>query len=330
VIAAWAMIRGVGEDWWLATILLFMPRWFLLAPLPFLVGASAWVRRPAHWLLHSATALVILGPLMGFVIPASLFASTPSQTGSKLRIMTFNGGRGTLRSDELIKLVEQERVDLICFQENHSDARLEKFFSKGWYRDRAGYVASRYPIVAELEPLIDDSTTEVRYTARLIRVRVRIPSGQEILVASLHMPTLRQGLERFVTKHPDRLKSQDARRLELHAAWWAHQMDRVVGKLAEAQETPFLVGGDFNMPSDSTTMATLRGVFHFAFDETGWGYGYTKPSWLPWIRIDHIVSSPGWTFGHCWVGPDLGSDHLPLLAEVTLHEPERTDREKTR
>jgi endonuclease/exonuclease/phosphatase (EEP) superfamily protein YafD len=83
-------------------------------------------------------------------------------------------------------------------------------------------------------------------------------------------------------------------------------------------DTPILVGGDFNMPSDDSTMASLRSVLQFGFEEAGWGYGYTRPTRYPWLRIDHILASHHWRFTECRVGPDFHSDHLPLIAEAVL------------
>ena len=34
------------------------------------------------------------------------------------------------------------------------------------------------------------------------------------------------------------------------------------------------------------------------------------------VRIDHILAGPGWRCGRCWVGPDVGSPHRPLLADL--------------
>ena len=59
-------------------------------------------------------------------------------------------------------------------------------------------------------------------------------------------------------------------------------------------------------------------MYRFAFEDAGWGYGYTRPADLPWFRIDHIVASPEWRVTECRVGPDFGSDHLPLIAELVL------------
>ena len=36
------------------------------------------------------------------------------------------------------------------------------------------------------------------------------------------------------------------------------------------------------------------------------------------VRIDHVLTGDGWRCRRCWVGPDVGSDHLPLLADLSL------------
>ena len=81
--------------------------------------------------------------------------------------------------------------------------------------------------------------------------------------------------------------------------------------------------GDFNLPPDSPMLAPLRRRFRDAFAEAGRGYGYTYPSRLPWVRIDHILAGRHWTIDRCRVGPDLGSDHRPLIAEAVLADPRK-------
>jgi vancomycin resistance protein VanJ len=147
-----------------------------------------------------------------------------------------------------------------------------------------------------------------------VRVRIRTPEGNEFGLASVHMPTLRFGLYRFLRG--------DIPGLERHIAWYDAQMVRVASGLSEFRDDlPVLVGGDFNVPPDHAAMSALGTAFRFAFEDAGWGYGYTRPTRYPWFRIDHILASPEWTFEACRVGPDLGSDHLPLVAEAVLTAP---------
>jgi endonuclease/exonuclease/phosphatase (EEP) superfamily protein YafD len=312
VLSVLALIHWVGEDWWGVTVLLFIPRWLFLGPILLLMFASACLGRRAHWATQAAIALVIAGPLMGISLPMRQLWTSPVE-GPTYRLLSYNLASGRIATDRFVEMIEREQIDLLTFQEGrHGSVALNAYLANGWYHDREGYVASRYPIVAELDPLPDSWTTDGRHSARLTRVRIRPPVGPEFILACVHMPTIRPGLNRFF--------AGDIHGLELHVDWWVKEMDRVAQALAESHNTPFLVAGDFNMPPDESTMFSLRTVLRSAFEEAGWGYGYTRPARLPWFRIDHILTSPEWEVTRCWVGPDFGSDHLPILAEVRLPE----------
>jgi endonuclease/exonuclease/phosphatase (EEP) superfamily protein YafD len=306
------LIRWVGDRWWGVTVLLFVPRWLFLVPLPVLALASGLARCRRHWILQGVVGALIAGPLMGLRVPIQqLWAPAPK--GTRVRIMTLNRGMEPLDVDRVIDLIERERIDLICFQEvdHRMNRRLEAHLAdRGWHRDRRGYVASRYPIIAEMPPLADDWRSNHRWAVIVSRVRVRTPGGAEFGVVSVHMPTFRFGFYRFL--------EQDLSGLNQHVAWWDRQAGRMLDALAEMGDIPILVGGDFNVPPDQASMAALGSWFRFAFEDAGWGYGYTRPARFPWFRIDHILASREWVFTRCWVGPDVGSDHLPLIAEAVL------------
>jgi vancomycin resistance protein VanJ len=311
VLVVLGLIRWVGDAWWGTTLLLFMPRWLFLFPLPLLALAAGLRRGFRHWVVQGATALVVAGPLMGLSIPvARLLEELPE--GDRVRVVTFNKGTGVIDLSGFLRWVDGEKIDVICLQEvpTSGGPELGPLHDRGWSVNRVGTIASRLPIVEEMEPLSDESTTEGRYSARLERVRVRMRSGREFVVASVHLPTIRPGFTRG-----------DIAGLTLHVAWWGHEVGRVLDMLAQTSDLPLVVGGDFNMPSDDSTMAALRSSFRFAFEEAGWGYGYTRPSRPPWMRIDHVLAGPEWYVTKCRVGPDFASDHLPLLAELLLPRP---------
>src|SRR5262249_49589632 len=159
---------------------------------------------------------------------------------------------------------------------------------EGWHVNRNGMIASRFPILEEFPELAVRYESEDRWTAFLDRARVRAPSGTEFLVASAHLPSLRPAFDQF-------FRGDSPSTLRRRVDWWGREMGRAPSALAEANDLPLLVGGDFNMPSDDSTLAALRAHFRFAFDEAGWGYGYTRPAGLPWVRIDHILAGPEWS-----------------------------------
>lgn len=314
VLTILVLIFWVGEDWWGVTILLFVPRWLYLGPVVALAVASGLRRKPSHWILQGTIGLVVAGPLMGFSFSTTRFWN-PQVGGTPFRILTYNLSPDPIDSRRLIQMIERERIDFICLQENVKvNSAFTAYLARGWYRDQSKRLASRYPIVANLESLKDQSKDGL-YSAQLDRVRVRTPQGQEFVLATVHLPTIRPGLNGVLEGDPSRLP--------VHVQWWRAQLGRVVACLSESGNIPILVGGDFNMPSDDSSMATLRSVFRFGFEDAGLGYGYTRPSRTPWFRIDHLLASPHWTFTRCWVGSDCGSDHLPLIAEVVLPSSKR-------
>jgi endonuclease/exonuclease/phosphatase family metal-dependent hydrolase len=145
--------------------------------------------------------------------------------------------------------------------------------------------------------------------------RLRAPSGREFVVASVHLPSPREGIKGF-------LERGETSGLTAHAAWWGREMGRLLSALLEERGVPLLIGGDFNMPPDASTFAAMLATFRSAFSEAGWGYGYTRPARFSWVRIDHILTTPDWSITECRVGPDFGSDHLPVVAEVCLPQSE--------
>ena len=84
---------------------------------------------------------------------------------------------------------------------------------------------------------------------------------------------------------------------------------------------PLIIAGDFNMPSDSVIYRSCWGPYTNAFSQAGLGFGRTR--WISMrgvtfgVRIDHILTNEHWRPQSCWVGPDVGSDHLPVIADLS-------------
>lgn len=107
--------------------------------------------------------------------------------------------------------------------------------------------------------------------------------------------------------------------------WMSEMRDQQFARLAElidATDTPVIVAGDLNA---TTWSAGLRSML----DETGLvdtriGFGL-QPTWpaAPWplrIAIDHCLVTDGIRTVNRRVGPDVGSDHFPIVVELRLPE----------
>ena len=95
------------------------------------------------------------------------------------------------------------------------------------------------------------------------------------------------------------------------------QMERLLQDLRKASPLPLLVVGDLNATGWDRRLEPLKRA---GMQEARAGHGLlpTWPVGQPVLRIpiDHIFLPPGWETRACRRGPEIGSDHFPLLAEV--------------
>jgi vancomycin resistance protein VanJ len=314
VLGVLAAIRVLGDRWWAATVLLFAPRWVALVPLLLLSLLAVWTRRIRPLGAQAFTALIVLGPLMGFNVPWKRLSHRELH-GPRIRFLTFNLSQDPLDTDGFVDLLEREKVDIVLLQEwpeieSGVNRRLDSYLSKGWHRSKNRSIASRFPIIAEYEPFRRDAAEFGFWPLKLERVRIRAPNGQDFVVACTHLPTMRNGFA-FLEK-------RDVSGTDRFLGFRRSQLRELANQLDQIKDVPVLLGGDLNTPADSPILATIHSRYHSAFAEAGFGWGYTCPSRTPWARIDQFFGSNDWTFSRCWVGPDLGSDHLPVFAEAVL------------
>lgn len=95
---------------------------------------------------------------------------------------------------------------------------------------------------------------------------------------------------------------------------------QAAARLARSESVPVVLLGDLNLTPDAP-------AFHRLVEESGLqdvmqGRGW-RPTWLAgfWplaLRIDHVLASPGLCVEQAEVGPDVGSDHRPVLARLAL------------
>ena len=84
VMAVWLLLWLGGDRWWLATVILFGPRWLCTVPLAVLWLTALLVRRRSLWVL-AAAAIVALVPVMGFCFP---WGWLTAGNGPSLRVLS--------------------------------------------------------------------------------------------------------------------------------------------------------------------------------------------------------------------------------------------------
>jgi vancomycin resistance protein VanJ len=144
-----------------------------------------------------------------------------------------------------------------------------------------------------------------------------MPAG-EVCFATMHLYSPRRGLTSVLDQNTILRPSESGHLEEEIANRWQDSAEaaQALGRI----DRPKIIAGDLNMPADSAIYRTFWAGYRNAFGEAGLGFGYTewpemRKLWFG-IRIDHVLCNDGWRPRSCWVGPDVGSDHLPLIADL--------------
>jgi vancomycin resistance protein VanJ len=253
-----------------------------------------------------AVGAVAVGPVMGFCIPWRAWLSQGSGQAPTIRVLTCNVEADYRDPAPLGGLVLSASPDIAVIQEwywRYDPASV--FPGPNWHiRIEGEYgIASRYPIL-EVESF---RPTPPRHAAA--RFTLQTPTGI-LHVVSLHPISVRNGLAALI-ENPLGGGSALAGNI---ADRWLESL--LISQWISRLQGPVLVAGDFNLPCDSAIFRDCWSRYSDAFTEGGLGFGYTRFTNLHGIRIDHILVNSSWRVHRCWVGPDVGSDHLPLIADL--------------
>jgi endonuclease/exonuclease/phosphatase (EEP) superfamily protein YafD len=247
--------------------------------------------------------------VLGLCLPLPKFRRAE---GPALRVLTFNVGQGRADLRALDALVERLHPDVVALQECAAPPWPQFLSAPGWHvlQKESLWLASRYPLHEER---IESDRGELGYRGTIAMCcRLKTPRGT-VRVINLHLETPRDGLNAVFSEFwtgADRMREEIERRAKI---------SELASELAgEAPLT--LVAGDFNMPIESAIYRRDWSRFHNAFSEVGWGWGGTKLTRWFQVRIDHVLTSDDWEVDRCWLGPRLGSDHRPLIADVRSAE----------
>ena len=309
------LLRMAGDRWWPATLLLFSPRWIWLVPcvpLALLVAAL----RPRRLWVPLATAALVLLCIMNFCIPWRAMRSRDS-TAPAIRVLTCNLHRTQANLAVLDGFIAENQPDVIALQD-FTSRRTPSCLTQGtWYvqRDDQFLVASRYPLRKRGDiPLRDfrpDGLPEPLFPAigAAVCYDLELPTGP-VRFVNLHLGSPHKALEALRDEHqnvPQWLTANSVRR-------W-HESLIVSGEVRRLSG-PVILAGDFNTPADSPIFRDAWSSFGDAFSTAGFGVGTTYAKHHTGMRIDHILFDAHWSCRSCRVGPDVGSGHRPVVAEL--------------
>jgi endonuclease/exonuclease/phosphatase (EEP) superfamily protein YafD len=314
---ATVVLWGFGDRWWPATALMYGPRWLVVPPLLLLAAAALALavraRSPARrGLVPFGAALVLaIGPFLGFRFGwRSLLPEGNPDTA--LRVVSYNvegGERVAARLDELIR---DTRANILAFQECGPEFTDSLAARAGWHHHAARRgnpcLLTRFPIEAA-DTIPTWEAGGFGGSGNAVRYRLRTPVGPVTLV-NLHLETPRRGLELL-------RYGGSALRMEGNTTVREIGSERIRAWIRGA-DGPLVVAGDFNMPVESRIYARYWGDLSNAFGGAGRGFGWTRILKRFRVRIDHVLTGGGASARRARLGPDLGSDHLPMATVIRI------------
>lgn len=313
-----AVLWRFGDVWWPATVLLFFGRWVFLLPLTVLVPAALLYR----WRLVvplALGALVCVGPFMGG--RTGWRRILPHASGMHVRVVTFNVEGGREIAPLLPGLIAEWQPQFVALQECGESLAAVVERLPGWFHHHVRQLCflSRYPIVDSLVmdrrvlEQVKQSAEGIGGSGDVVRYTVRTPQGP-VSFTNLHLETPRKGLGSL------RYGSFSAARLRDNTELRSIESD-LASRWVRGGTAPAIVAGDFNTPVESRIFQRAWGSFTDAFSRAGFGFGMSKLNGWIRVRIDHVLVGPRWEADRVEVGRDLGSDHLPVVVDLTLAAP---------
>jgi endonuclease/exonuclease/phosphatase (EEP) superfamily protein YafD len=249
--------------------------------------------------------LLLIGGL--WIVPRLLPPfGLPEAVGTTIKLVTFNMYPDNQREAEAIEWLLAQDADLLLIQEHDGDLPpLDDTYPHAQVirEDSGSAIYSRYPITDYEEVTFGEFTHQ--------RAVIEI-DGSPFVLYNVH-------LAMPLTQNES---------IPLPLRYDSTQRDLQIRELlarAPEETLPVLITGDFNMSEFSPVYDTIRAEFTDVYRASSWGIGATWPGgaseeWttpLPrLIRLDYVWYSTNFRALSAYVGPAMGSDHLPLI--VTL------------
>lgn len=320
LVALLVLMETVGERHWFTAFCLYVPGQFWLLPLVGLSPLTLLFCRRWLW-LHLACVLLVAFGYYQFE-----WSWPPAPQRPVLRVMTNNFGQNNRQG--FSSFLAAEAPDVIALQEAPGQAgRLTRGYTN--YQAKAWgqfILLSKLPILNSGYLPVKDATGapvgawyEVSFQSRTV------------VVYNVHLPSPRRELYRArglgflaALAGTGQEETRTGRYRQELAEAWRQRVD-LAQRLSEQlrqEQRPFVVAGDFNMPSRGYLYDVFSGHLTDAFAACGRGYGLTFPGYTsnpltlfgPWLRIDYLFAGRGCRPVSCQTERERKSQHRAVAA----------------
>lgn len=321
-----AALRYVGESWWVTAAGLYLPRFLLLAPLPFLALLLLLFRAKKLLWTQLAAALLVIFPLMGFVLPGPL----PRDNGPVLRLLSFNVNSGFWGYEAISEQILAQSPDIVLAQEIagiNKPARFVELLEPHYpyiRRDAEFLVASRFPILSSFFPDKlafaggEQAARYVQYVLDTSLGKITIYNTHPISPRSAFYKLRgNAGLRRAILSG-ELFRGPGKDKLMQHMDLLELQL-KTVTQQAARETNPVIIAGDLNMPTLGPMWHRIFSDYQDGFEQAGSGFGHTFPNrsgLRMWLRLDRVLASRDLAFVDFELGCPRSSDHYCVVAEL--------------
>jgi endonuclease/exonuclease/phosphatase (EEP) superfamily protein YafD len=290
-----ASIAAVGYV--LVGVLAFVPIWplsliehfrmqYLLGGIPVVV--VAW------WSRAFDAALVAW--LVDLAIVAPHMHGRTSVDGTHVRVLFANVLASNTEYERVRALIAETKPDVIALVET-----------------RAPWLAEVGPAVEGYARIVDERTDNFAlglFARGTVNGHVEHLGGDlPTIVANIGLPS---GVAfTMVVTHPwPPVNGWAEDRQYEHLAAVAHRIADMPG--------PVVLAGDLNATPWSRVFRKLVGTTGLCDTRSSYDGSYPASTWLVRIPIDHVLASCAIGVRDRWIGPEIGSDHLPVVVDLAF------------
>lgn len=320
ICAVAVVLQLLGDRWWPSLLVLFGPRWiaalFPLATLPHFLAM------PRRGLLPALIAtLVFVFGVMDLRVGIGRFG-TPN--GVAIRVIEFNMAGSAADEAATVTWMRAMRPAVIFLVECKPDRGRRIADELRMHAATSGSLCllSTHPIDNWM-PRAQGEFWKRYGSGAIARATIRHPDAS-FNVGIVHLATPRHVLDTFgdLSELPFRGPAVAA-----NIALRNEESTAAKEWIGDPRDVD-LVGGDFNLPIESAVYRRHWGDFTNAFSSVGTGLGRTKRTRLIGVRIDHLLVGSRLAARIASIGPDLGSDHRPLVVEVVVRQAPLSERRR--
>ena len=301
LLAAGTLASFLGALWWGFEILAhFRPQWAALSLLLLVIAVP--LRAYTAAALCLACLLANLVPLA----PYLLSRHAPSATAPTLRVLTANLHGRNADTAKFAALIAREQPDVVVLTEVPAN-----------FASVAASLTPSYPhTIMERPGAAFEMILLSRWTIKQRQVNRSAGQSLPVLSAEVCSPVASAGCATVIGLHGAR---PFGRGVHLRNA----QLALAVRVAAAKGDEPVILVGDLNLTPWAPTFAALLEAGNLRDASIVRGLTATWPTRhaAVGLLIDHVLVNPKVTVLGSRIGPDIGSDHLPVLADLAFQAP---------